>query len=113
MKIEEFVFNTEIELVNGMKELGIPYQDILYTLKQEKPHFDRAKELGYNVNYRIKVDRNNVWEIVVAYSGHVDILPKEGVINPEHIKEIALAPPNPSRKDLLIAESMGELLKKC
>lgn len=112
MKIEEFIFNTEIELVKGMKEIGITYENILYTLKHEKPHFDKARELGYETKYRIRADIDENLNIVISYSGHVDINCNEKNINPEHLMEIALATPSPSRRDLLIAKFAEEILKK-
>lgn len=112
MKIEEFIFNTEIELVKGMKELGMVYEDILYTLKHEKPHFDKARELGYETKYRIMVDIDENLNIVISYSGYVDINCNGRNINHEHLREIALATPNPSHRDLLIAKFAEEILKK-
>ncbi len=112
MKIENFVFETELELVKGMKELGMAYEDILYIIKHEKPHFDKARELGYETKYRIRADIDENLNIVIGYSGHVDIYCNEKNINPKHLKEIALATPNPSRRDLLIAKFAEEIFKK-
>jgi|SRR3989344_1600819 len=113
MITKEFVFNTDVELVKGMKELGMVYEDILYTLKHEKPHLDKARELGYEAKYRIKFEiENDGLEVVVAYSGHVDINCNGKDINPKHLREIALATPNPSHRDLLISEFAEEILKK-
>ncbi len=112
MKIEELLFDTEVDLVKGMKEAGITYENILYTLKHEKPHFDKARELGYEAKYRIKVEIDKNLGVVVAYSGYVDINCNGKNISPEHLREIALATPYPSKRDLLIAEFAEEILKK-
>ena len=112
MKIENFVFETDVELVKGMKEIGMIYEDILYTIKHEKPHFDKARELGYKSKYRINVEIDEKLGEIIAYSGHVDIYCNEKNINPEHLREIALATPNPSSRDLLIAEFAEEIFEK-
>ena len=97
--IRDILFGTESEFIywmNNLKDNKLKKEII----KHEKAHADMAKKLGDDIVYRLKIeeDYNKLEGRLLGCEVRIR-LPK----NLNHLREICLAPPNPSLHDKLMA----------
>lgn len=109
MRTYQFTFEKLEEMINWMIEMQIPEEYVKYTVFHEKPHFEKARELGYQAEYRIELNRDYA-ENLISYSGHVDVIFPQGRKNLKHIVEIASAPSHLSPEDIGLINHTRKIL---
>jgi hypothetical protein len=107
MKFDEsntVVYNSENDFVNALVNLGLKPEYIGEILVHERAHLEKAKELGYRVNYCIKLTNKKKIRPGIVVDDDERGFTKEDLI------KIFSAPDDPSDDDIKNLKSLEDLL---